>query len=215
MRATCLRVIDAASALFVANGYPSTTIETVASAAGVAEPTIYHLFGSKVDLLKAVVDTSLIGDDEPEPFGERSDLRAALAERDLVALIHAFASTGRVVMDRSAPIHWDLYTAAVVDPDAAVLLAEVQSQATIGRSRVVQALRRMSAIDPSVTIREAEDIVYTCLSFEVAHLIVESGLTASQYEAWLARSLPTVLQSYEAAPAPITTAHKGRPRKET
>ena len=87
-----------------------------------------------------------------------------------------------------------LATAAVVDDEAADLLAEVRRQAHSGRSRIVAALRKMDALDPALTRREAEDIVYTCLSFEVAHILtVERGWSGAQYEAWIARSLRSLL----------------------
>jgi hypothetical protein len=87
-----------------------------------------------------------------------------------------------------------LATAAVVDDEAADLLAEVRRQAHTGRSRLVAALRRMDAPDPALAKREAEDIVYTCHSFEVAHILtVERGWSGAQYEAWIARSLRSLL----------------------
>lgn len=83
-----------------------------------------------------------------------------------------------------------LATAAVVDDDATDLLAEVWRQAHTGRSRLVAALRRMHALDPVLGKREAEDIVYTCLSFEVTHILtVERSWSGRRYEAWIKRSL--------------------------
>jgi hypothetical protein len=147
-------------------------------------------------LLKAVLDTSFVGDDEPVAFGDRPQVRAALGAADAGALIDAFAIICREVRDRSAAIHHVLATAAVVDAEAADLLAEVRRQAHTGRSRLVAALRRMDALDPALTTSEAEDIVYTCLSFEVAHILnVERGWSDAQYEAWISRSLRSLLRT--------------------
>src|SRR5690348_13718021 len=82
VRATRLKVIEAANRLFTEHGYPATTIEQVADAADVPPPTLYRLFGSKRALLAAVLDTAFGGDDQPVAFGDRPAVRAARAERD-------------------------------------------------------------------------------------------------------------------------------------
>jgi hypothetical protein len=88
-----------------------------------------------------------------------------------------------------------LSTASLVDDEAAELLADVRRQAHTGRSRIVAALGRMDALDPSLSKRRAEDIVYTCLSFEVAWILtVERGWNGKQYEEWIARSLRLLLR---------------------
>src|SRR5579864_5167769 len=84
--ATRLRVIEAAKAVFIENGYPATTLESVADAADVPLPTLYRLFGSKRALLSAVLETSFVGDDEPVAFGDRPEQREALAQSNPVAL---------------------------------------------------------------------------------------------------------------------------------
>lgn len=194
VRATRLHVIDVAKSRFIERGYPATTIEAIAEASDTPLPTLYRLFGSKRSLLKAVLDTSFVGDDEPVAFRDRPQVRAALAATDPEALIEAFAVICREVKDRTCAIHHVLATAAVVDDEAADLLAEVRRQAHTGRSRLVAALRRMGALDPALTKAEAEDIVYTCLSFEVAHILtVERRWSGAQYEAWIARSLRSLL----------------------
>lgn len=194
-RATRQRVIEAAKALFVDQGYPATRIEAIAEASDTPLPTLYRLFGSKRSLLQAVMDTSFVGDDEPVAFGDRPEVQAALRAADPEALIDAFAAICRDVMKRAGEMYHVLTTAAVVDEEAAALLADVRRQAHIGRSRIVAALRAMDAIDPALATSEAEDIVYTCLSFEVARmLIVERGWSSEQYEAWIARSLRVVLR---------------------
>lgn len=195
MRSTRRRILDAAKGQFVEHGYPATTIERIAEAAGTTVPTVYRLFGTKRGLLKDAVDTSLVGDDEPVPFGQRPLVQAALSSDDPDALVDAFAAICNELQARAAPIYRVLATAAVVDPEAGELLEQLRSQAHTGRSRIVAALQRMDALDPALTRVEAEDLVYTCLSFEVAHiLIVERRWTGPQYEAWIARSLRSLLR---------------------
>lgn len=212
VRATRLRVVAAAKDLFVELGYPASTLEAISEASSTPLPTVYRLFGSKPALLKTVLDTSFVGDDAPVAFGDRPAVQAALAAGDAEALIDAFAVICRDANDRSCEIYRVLSTAALVDDEAAQLLADVRRQAHTGRSRIVAALRGLDALDPSLSKREAEDIVYTCLSFEVAWILTaERGWTAEQYEAWISRSLRTLLRSdlRQVRPQPR------RPSKET
>ncbi|MBA3288030.1 MAG: hypothetical protein H0U21_08430 [Acidimicrobiia bacterium] len=77
-----------------------------------------------------------------------------------------------------------LASATVVDEEAA----------HTGRSRIVAALGSMGALDPALTRAEAENITYTCLSFEVARVLtVERGWSDEQYEMWIGRSLSRLL----------------------
>src|SRR5215471_16627538 len=121
VRATRLRIIEAAKALFIAHGYPATTLEAIAEAADTSLPTLYRLFSSKPALLKLVLDVSFAGDDEPIAFGDRPEVQRAREEADPAAMVRAFARVAREFMERSSAILHVLATAAQIDPDAAQL----------------------------------------------------------------------------------------------
>ena len=195
VRATRLRIIEAAKALFIEHGYPATTLEATAAAADTSLPTLYRLFPSKRALLTAVLDVSFGGDDQPVAFGDRPEVQAARAEPDPVALVRAFARIGRDFMDRSSAIMHVLATAAQVDSDAAQLLAQIRRQRRTGQSRIVAALSARDALDPELEFAEAVDITYVTLSPDVHRILTaECGWTAEQYEQWLARSLRALLR---------------------
>lgn len=194
VRATRLRVIDAAKELFVEHGYPATTLESVADASDVPLPTLYRLFGSKRALLTAVLETSFVGDDEPVAFVDRPAVQRALSEPDPAALLAAFARVAREFMDRSSAILHVLASAAQVDTEAAQLLDEIRGQRHTGQSRIVAALVERGALDPGIEPGEAADFVYLLWSPDTHWILtVERGWTAEQYEAWLARALERVL----------------------
>jgi AcrR family transcriptional regulator len=50
------RIVMAATELFLAAGYPATTVDEIGAAAGVTGPAIYRHYKSKAELLEAVVD---------------------------------------------------------------------------------------------------------------------------------------------------------------
>jgi AcrR family transcriptional regulator len=195
VRANRLRIIEAAKALFIEQGYPATTLEAIAAAADTSLPTLYRLFSSKRALLKAVLDVSFGGDDQPIAFGDRPDVQAARDEPDPVALVRAFARIGRDFMERSSQIMHVLATAAQVDPDAAQILQEIRRQRHTGQSRVVAALAARDALDPELRFSDAADIAYTVLSPDVHRILTtERGWTAEQYQQWLVRSLGLLLR---------------------
>ena len=193
-RATRLSVIEVAKALFIEQGYPATTLESVADTAEVPLPTLYRLFRSKRALLTAVLETSFVGDDEPVAFVDRPSVAAALAEPDPSELLGAFATVAREFMDRSSGILHVLSTAAQVDAEAADVLAEIRRQRHTGQSRIVAALVERGALDPSLDPSEAADFVYLLWSPETHRtLTVERRWTPEQYEDWMARALRRTL----------------------
>jgi AcrR family transcriptional regulator len=195
VRATRLKVIETAKGLFIEHGYPATTIEAVADAADVALPTLYRMFGSKRVLLKEVMDTSFGGDDEPIAFGGRPEQQQALTEPDPQALVRSFARICRLFMDRSSEMFHVLSTAAEVDQEIAELHDEIRRQRRTGQSRIVLAIADRNALDPDLSLAEAEDVTYAALSPEIHRILtIERGWTADQYERWLTRALSSLLR---------------------
>ena len=77
------RVIEAATRLFVQQGYATTTMRAIADEAGVSVPTVELLFGTKAQLLHVVIDVAVAGDDEPVPVLSRAWAADAQSARDL------------------------------------------------------------------------------------------------------------------------------------
>src|SRR5215469_18581786 len=102
VRATRQQIIEAAKALFSEHGYPATTLEAIADAADTSLPTLYRLFTSKRALLKAVLDVSFGGDDQPIAFSDRPEAQAARSQPDAASLVRSFARIGRDFMERSS-----------------------------------------------------------------------------------------------------------------
>jgi len=57
-------ILDAALALFDANGYNATTVEQIAASAGVSAPTVFNYFGNKQEILLALLDRAAGAEDE-------------------------------------------------------------------------------------------------------------------------------------------------------
>lgn len=195
-RATRAQVVRAARDLFVGRGYLATTIEAIGEAADVPLATIYRLFGSKVAILKSVLDVTFGGDDDPVAFGDRPNVRTALAEDDPTRLLDAFARIAREFMDRSAPMLRVLASAGEVDAEAADLLSDIRRQRLTGQARIVDALARSNALGDGLVPPEAVDIVYLLMSPETHRILtVERGWTPDHYQQWLTMAFKALLRA--------------------
>src|SRR5437763_16336971 len=78
-RATRARIVEAATRVFVRDGYLTTTMAAIAAEAGVAVQSLYLGFGSKLGILSAAFDVAVVGDVEPVPLLERPWVRELAA----------------------------------------------------------------------------------------------------------------------------------------
>jgi AcrR family transcriptional regulator len=191
---TRARIIDAARTLFVEHGYALTSVEAAADAADVAPATVYRLFGSKRELLKAIIDVNSGGDDLPIPFHERPEVVALLQEPDPVRYVKRFA---RIVSETSArldPLYAVVEAAATVDTDSAGLLALMREQRFIGHGRVARGLADRKALPRRMSVPQAHDTIYAISSPELRGvLLAQRGWTRKTYERWLSDVLIAAL----------------------
>jgi AcrR family transcriptional regulator len=121
--------LERARDLFLAHGYAATTVESIASAAGVSVATVYKTYGGKSGLVRELCTQALAGVG-PVPAEDRSDaLRAVDGPRTLV---EGWGALIEEVSPRVSPLLLLLRAAAETDPDAAVLYAELD-QARLDR----------------------------------------------------------------------------------
>ena len=113
-RATRRRVLDAAARLFAAQGYTATTIADIAREAGVAVQSVYKAGQSKAELLHAVVDLAVAGDDEDIMIADRAEFAAIDDETDTRRQVHRFADLIASIQERSAPVQAAYRQAAAV-----------------------------------------------------------------------------------------------------
>ena len=127
-RQTRKRVIEAATRLFVQQGYATTTIRAIAAAAHVSVPTVELLFGTKAQLLHVVIDVAVAGDDEPIPVLGRAWAAEAQSARGLSDFLSAVAQVLCEAQARSAGVMLAAYEAAASDPDIQLLIMDRESQ---------------------------------------------------------------------------------------
>ena len=185
-RRTRTAVVEAARTLFLERGYAATTIEAISDLSDTPQATVYRLFSSKVGILKAVLDVSIVGDDEAVAMMDRPQVRTLLSDHDPGDQLAGFAALLRQVMARAAPVHRIVADAARSDEDAASLLAQLGRQRQEGQRRIARSLARSNALRPGLRERDAADVIYALASPEVYGLLVfDRGWSAERYEKWV------------------------------
>jgi AcrR family transcriptional regulator len=98
------RILAAATRLFIAEGYVSTTLAAVANEAFVGVRTVYLRFGSKAELLKRVIDVAVCAEPENAPPDDCDWTTLAVTALTLEERVHAYACGVRSLMERVGPL---------------------------------------------------------------------------------------------------------------
>lgn len=197
-RATRGRIVDAATGLFLRDGYVDTTVGAIAAEAGVAVQSIYVGFGSKLGVLAAALDVAIVGDEEPVALLDRAwaaELAAIPGARQAVA--HLVEHVGEVLL-RTQPIYEVVRSAAATD--AGQLLAENKRLRHEGLRTVAGLLAAKRGFATGLGADEAADVLYAVLSEEsYGLLVVDRGWDPARWQRWAEAALVAALCRVSAA----------------
>jgi len=183
-------VVAAARDLFLDRGYAATTIDAISNLADVPPATVYRLFTSKLGILKALLDTSIGGDDQALAEHDRPEVADLLTGADPTRLLAGCAGVTAAINQRSNDVYRVLVSAAASDIAAAQLLAEIQRQRDRGQGDLARALARKGALRTGLKGIDAADLIHALMSPEVYRLLViERHWTLEHYQHWLATTL--------------------------
>jgi AcrR family transcriptional regulator len=192
--ATKARIVEAAGRLFVERGYAATTIDAVAAQADVAVETVYARFKNKRNLLDAYLDVSIVGDAESVPRLDRPEVQAVCAATDQREQVQLLARIMRGVLERNAPVHAVLRTAAAVDPELDALAAEDDERRRATQRAFVEMLAHNGPLRDGLSIVNATDTMSALVNPDTyAYLTRRRGWTPARVERWLAQNLTLLL----------------------
>lgn len=181
-------ILTAARELFPERGYARTTINEIATAAGVAVETIYRAFGGKAALFRGVVEAAIAGGIERAaiPPEQRPVVREMAEEREPRRVLELHAATQPGIHARFGPYNRVLSEAASADPDLADVWRELEAQRLAGMRRLAQRLHDLGALRPRLSVQEAADILWTVNSHAVYDLlVVQRGWPPERYRDWI------------------------------
>jgi AcrR family transcriptional regulator len=175
------RILDAARARFLRDGYAATTIAAVAADADVAVQTVTKHFASKPGLVKALFDVALVGDDAGVPLAAREWITAILEQPDPQRKLRMYAETLATLLPRTAPIQL-LIRDAAGDPAIAVIWQQIRTGRLFGMNDLARNLHVGRHLRADVTIEQARDVLWTFSSPELYELVVTArGWSTDQY----------------------------------
>jgi AcrR family transcriptional regulator len=215
--ATRRSILDAANELFAQQGYPATTMAEIAARAGVALKTVYVVFSTKSQLLRALWDLLLKGDQDESPVADRPWYRQVLEEQDPRQQLLMLAASSCVVKRRIGGILRVVRTAAPVDPDSGDLWRLIQSDFHANQRIVVESLAGKGALRADLDVARATDILWTLNHPDTWLLLVgDRGWSPQEFERWLGETACQQLLNHGAGSPPSTASarrRKDRPRR--
>lgn len=193
-RHTRRRVLTAAAAVFVEQGWGGATVRAVATRAGVSVPTVEALFGTKARLLKAVIDVAIAGDDEPVAVLDRPWAAAARQAGSAPEFLAAVGAVLAAAQQRSAGLVLAVFEGAGRDRELAALAEQMTSQRAVTAGWIVDELRRLAPLRPGCGRDEAVDTVWVLMDPAVFdRLLRRPGWAAERYGRWFAESARRLL----------------------
>lgn len=186
-------IVDAATRLFLAEGYTATSIARIAREAGVAVQTIYNSIGAKRDVLSRVLDFAAAGAEAPTPVPTFMRERAERAgdPREIISELVAFWTQA---LARTAPVFRVIRQAAAVDPE----VAELERRRSAGRLRnyghAAGMLRDRGALRDGLSVEGAAAIIHALgHPDEFAFLVLDEGWTVERWADWVRGGLEAAL----------------------
>ncbi len=169
---TRAEILDAARLLFGRDGYPGTSMNDIASAAGVSVQTIYAHLGSKRGMLVALVDRI----DEEAGLAETRPLLEGAT--DPAELLRVHVGLTRSFNERCGDVIGALVSAVGAEPSIAAFAAEGRGRHRYGCGVVVRRLATLGGLKPQLP----EPAAIATLTLLTAHeswleLQQQAGLT--------------------------------------
>lgn len=187
-RATRAAIAAAARRLFMDRGWAGTRVRDVAAAAGVAEPTVYAVYGSKAGLALALIDSV---DEAAGLDAQEAELAASVG--DPAGQLAAMAGFDRRLFERGGDVLSLLHDAGRSEPDLASAYREGRARADRVRQRVLSAWPPDSfreGMDPQL----AADTYAALCNIDVYRVLAEErGWSPDRIERWWRDSLIRVI----------------------
>lgn len=187
------RALAAAERLFAERGYAETTMEAIATDAGIAVPTLYAAFQSKRGLLGRLLDRQVSGERGASVM-QTARARAVLEQEDPRRLLALFAAHIEEVHGRAGAIYQVMKSAARTEPEIAELYAQAQRARLKNLTEVAQRLADRGALRPGLSLDDAARTIWAIASPEVRQMMVgDAGWAPERFQGWLAATLSAAL----------------------
>ena len=183
-------VIDAAFELMVERGYAATTMTAIADHAGVAERTVYNLFGTKTGLMLATIRDHVVGGASESLIADHEHMRSL---EDPFEIIQFAVETNHRVASRTISLMKVAYQAAGVEPEVASALERQEEVRFQHQGEVVDVLREKGFLRTDIPYELLKRGFWLVQGPEILIKAMNAGWDLDTYSNWLRVSLPALL----------------------
>ena len=192
--ATRAKIIGAAHDEFVEKGFHGATIASIARRAGVAAQTVYFVFHNKVMLISAVIDTQVMGSEEPTIPQETDWWKAAFAETNAAEAVRIFIRGASPLFVRASAISEILRAAALTDDELAATHRKHEQLRLDGFRAVIEMVASKGRLRDGLDVDSATDVLFTVYGDTIFYLLsVERGWSTPRVVEWLCDVVPGLL----------------------
>lgn len=193
--ATRLAIAAAAGRLFAERGYAATSIEDIASGAGVGRATIFSAVGGKPELLREAYRLAVRGSaDANTPLGQQPRSRRISAEPDAHKLLAGYAAVMVEVSRRLAPLYEAVRAAAHADSEARELWNLITEERRTAAAGIVRRVADRDALQHDLDRQSASDILWVLNDPGLYQLLVtRRRWTQRRFRSWLTNTMQTQL----------------------
>jgi AcrR family transcriptional regulator len=186
------RILNAARRLLVKGTYSTVTIDDIATEAGVAYQTIYSVFGTKLRLAQAMIDSGfhIEGVDDLDAQARES------LEPEITLRIGA--QIARRLNEPCADLFRFMRESG--DPDLLQRHREMAARRLTEVAFVPERLARSARLRTSLSASEVRDVIWGLVGPDwYIQLVFDRGWTPDRYEGWLGDALINLLLQPKAA----------------
>jgi AcrR family transcriptional regulator len=188
------QILEAAQTLFLERGYSGASIAAIAEAAGVAQETVFAIFGNKRTILARLIDIAVGGDLQPIPLLERPGPQEVLHEADPIRQTHRFAQDISQILERVAPLFEVMRLAAKTEPEIAGLLKNILQKRMQNMEIFTASLAARGPLRSGLDERQAAEVLWAITSPELFNLLRgDRAWSSERYMAWLGDTLIRLL----------------------
>ena len=192
--ATRGRILAAARELFVRDGYAGTSMAAIARAAGVNVDTVYTAVGTKVALLRTMVELAISGEDVPVTAEERAYVREMVAEPDPARKLARYAAAVRAIHQRLVPLFLVVRDAGAADAEIRSLWQAIAQRRADNMHRLAADIAATGGLRAGLDPAEVADVIWATNAPEFYDLLVgQRGWSPERFERWLASSWQALL----------------------
>lgn len=163
----------------------ATTVEAIATEAGVSAKTVYDAFGTKPGVLRGVWDLRLKGDTSDVPVAALPRYVEILEENDPRRMVAVLVRNSMVVKQRIGDVLQVIRDASSVDADSRDLWRLIRTDFHSNQRVLVEAIAKRKGLKAGLSVDRAADILWMLNSPDTWLMLrVERGWSVDDFAKW-------------------------------